>query len=187
MSSTTKSGFTTGGIGLVIPGITKALLKDNHILRGGGIQGYMSQATNDTDRTFIDFEQPRFQLRQAWNTTYPSQLRIKNLKRIITPFRAVSNSGDILSRKNYSCGGSCQSFQSRPNLHGLQGHFGAIHNLCDNTEVPAAACNTKYVYDASDYSTYLKQRTINRNYNDLSTGGDASSSSQVAWRAIRRY
>ena len=187
MSTTTKSGYTTGSIDLVIPGITKSLLKNGNVIQGGGIKGYMPQATNKSDRNFIDFEQTRFQLRQAWNTTYPSQLRIKGLQRIITPFRAVTNSGDLLSRTNYSCGGSCQSVQSRPNLHGLQGHFGAIHNLCDGTEVSAAACNTKFVYDSSDYATYLKQRTVNRNYNDLSSGGDSNYTNQNALRAIRRY
>ena len=86
MSTTTKSGYTTGSIDLVIPGITKSLLKNGNVIQGGGIKGYMPQATNKSDRNFIDFEQTRFQLRQAWNTTYPSQLRIKGLQRIITPF-----------------------------------------------------------------------------------------------------
>ena len=53
--------------------------------------------------------------------------------------------------------------------------------------IPAAACNVKYVYDSSDYTTYLKQRAVNKNYNDLSYGGDDSNSSQSAQRAIRRY
>jgi hypothetical protein len=33
----------------------------------------------------------------------------------------------------------------------------------------------------------LKQKAINKNYNDLSYGGDSGSASQSAWRAIRRY
>jgi hypothetical protein len=33
----------------------------------------------------------------------------------------------------------------------------------------------------------LKQRAINKNYNDLSYGGDQSNASQSAQRAIRRY
>ena len=53
--------------------------------------------------------------------------------------------------------------------------------------IPAAACNVKFVYDSSDYVTYLKQKAVNKNYNDLTYGGDQSKSSQSAIRAIRRY
>jgi hypothetical protein len=103
----------------------------------------------------------------------------------------------LLSRENYSCGGSCQSFQSRPGLKGLKTRFGSVSVSCTpsaaystlqlNKDIPAAACNVKYVYDSSDYVTYLKQRAINKNYNDLSFGGDQSNASQSAQRAIRRY
>ena len=69
---------------------------------GGAIRGYMPNATVDTDKTYPDYEHIRFTLKQAWNTTYPSQLRASNLtKSITTPFRAVNNSGDLLSRLNY--------------------------------------------------------------------------------------
>ena len=165
---------------------------------GGAIQGWMPQQTQNVDKTYPEFEQIRWTLKEAWNTTYPSQLRRNNLKKpITTPFRAVNNAGDLLSRDNYSCGGTCQTPQSRPGLHGLRTHFGSVQSSCipsatysnlqllDN--VPAAACNVKYVYDSSDYTTYLKQRAVNKNYNDLTYGGDDSKSSQSAQRAIRRY
>jgi hypothetical protein len=132
-----------------------------------------------------EYSQTRFVLRDAWNTKYVKQLGTNKLA--ITPFRAVTNSGDLLSRKNYSCGGACQTPQSRPGLKGLSQRMGAIHSLCDGTNVPAAACNVKYVYDSSNYTTYLKQRAENRNYNDTSFGGDNSSAAQHAIRAIRRY
>jgi hypothetical protein len=116
---------------------------------------------------------------------------------VTTPFRAVNNAGDLLSRENYSCGGTCQTFQSRPGLRGLRGHFGAIQNTCVPSavyssiqllaDVPAAACNVKYVYDSSDYIKYLKQKAVNKNYNDLTYGGDQYKTSQSAQRAIRRY
>lgn len=165
---------------------------------GGAINGYMPQQTQNTDKRYPEFENIRFTLKNAWNTTYPSQLRRDNLKQpITTPFRAVNNAGDILSRLNYSCGGSCQSFQSRPGLKGLKNHFGAVQDSCTpsaayNTlqllkNIPAAACNVKFVYDSSDYVTYLKQKAVNKNYNDLSYGGDQSNASQSALRAIRRY
>jgi hypothetical protein len=164
---------------------------------GGAIRGYMPPTTLETDKDYKEFEQIRFTLKQAWNTTYPSQLKRANKKAIITPFRAVNNAGDLLSREYYSCGGSCQSFQSRPGMFGLRQRFGANQNSCVpgvvystyqlDPSIPAATCNVKYVYDSSDYITYLKQKAINKNYNDLSYGGDDSNASQSAIRAIRRY
>ena len=165
---------------------------------GGAINGYMPQTTVNVDKRYPEFEHIRFTLKNAWNTTYPSQLRRDNLKQpITTPFRAVNNAGDLLSRLNYSCGGTCQSFQSRPGLRGLKSHFGAVQDTCIPSatysslqllnNIPAAACNVKFVYDSSDYVTYLKQRAVNKNYNDLSYGGDDYKTSQSAVRAIRRY
>jgi hypothetical protein len=165
---------------------------------GGAIQGWMPQTTQLTDKRYNEYEQIRFTLKNSWNTTYPSQLRRNNLKKsITTPFRAINNAGDLLSRENFSCGGSCQSFQSRPGLSGLKTHFGSVSVSCKPSaaynslqlieNVPAAACNVKYVYDSSDYTTYLKQKAFNKNYNDLSFGGDQSNSSQSARKAIRRY
>ena len=165
---------------------------------GGAINGYMPQQTQNVDKRYPEFEHIRFTLKNAWNTSYRGQLLRDNLKRpITTPFRAVNNSGDLLSRSNYSCGGSCQTFQSRPNMRGLRQRFGAISDACVPsaaynslqllTNIPASACNVKYVYDSSDYITYLKQRAVVKNYNDLTYGGDDSNASQSAIRAIRRY
>jgi len=165
---------------------------------GRAINGYMPQNVINVDKRYPEFEQIRYTLRNAWNTTYPSQLRRNKIKSsITTPFRAVNNAGDLLSRENFSCGGTCQSFQSRPGLRGLRVRFGATSISCTpsaayntlqlNVDVPSATCNVKYVYDSSDYTTYLKQRAMNKNYNDLSYGGDLNKSSQVASKAIKRY
>lgn len=165
---------------------------------GGAIPGWMPQSVQTNDKKYPDYEQIRFTLKNAWNTSYRAQLSRNNLKQsITTPFRAVNNAGDLLSRDNYSCGGSCQTPQSRPGLKGLSQRFGAIQNSCTPSasynslqlikNIPPASCNVKYVYDSSDYTTYLKQKAFNKNYNDLSYGGDDSNSSQSAQRAIRRY
>jgi hypothetical protein len=138
---------------------------------GGAISGWMPQTTQNVDKRYPEFEQIRFTLKNAWNTTYPGQLKRNNLtKSITTPFRAVNNAGDLLSRENFSCGGSCQTPQSRPGLRGLSIRFGATSISCTpsaaynslqlNTNIPSATCNVKYVYDSSDYVTYLKQRTV---------------------------
>jgi hypothetical protein len=157
-----------------------------------GMSGYMAPPVVNHDNAY-EFAKLRLTLREVWN----NQPYTKKSTRIITPFRAINNSGDILSRSNYSCGGTCQSFQSRPGLKGLGMRFGSVQATCRpdayysdrqlNKNVPASACNVKYVYDGSDYVTFLRQQAINKNYNDISFGGDKSSGAQSVIRAIRRY
>ena len=183
--------WSSGSIsGLSIPGITTDKLVSaggkTGVNMGGGIRGIMPQHVVDQDAQ-SNYARTRFTLRDAWNTTEYSGQDGKVNKRIITPFRAVMNAGDVLSRDNYSCGGTCQTYQSRPGMHGLKGRFGAIQSNCDQTMVPPAACNVKYVYDSSNYTTYVKQRATNRNYNDRSNGGNESSAAQSAMRHVRRY
>jgi hypothetical protein len=155
---------------------------------GGAIRGYMPPTTQNVEKRYHEYEHIRFILKNSWNTSYPGQLRRDNVsKPIVTPFRAVNNAGDLLSRKDYSCGGASQTPQSRPGLYGLKTSMGHNQNDCDGTGIPPATCNVKYVYDSSDYSRYLKQMAIQKNFNVLNNGGDQSSASQSAWRAIRRY
>lgn len=190
-----SSNYTCGGACVssamfkIINGVGKDILiagSKTGASLGGGIKGFMPQPIMDHDNS-AEFSTTRFTLREAWNTTkYSGQNGLGN-KRIITPFRAVNNAGDVLSRKNYSCGGSCQTFQSRPGLSGLRQHFGSIQSTCDQSFIPPSACNVKYVYDGSDYTTYLRQRASNKNYNDRSFGGNDYSAQQSAYRAIRRY
>jgi len=164
---------------------------------GGAIRGYMPPTTQNVDKRYPEYEHIRFTLKHAWNTNYQRQLRAHQLRRsIVTPFRAVNNAGDLLSRENYACGGTCQTPQSRPGLKGLRQRFGAIQATCTPSaaynslqlldSVPASACNGKFVYDSSDYVTYLKQKAIVQNYNDLTYGGDQSKSTQSVLKAIRR-
>jgi hypothetical protein len=198
-SATGTSGFTTGAVvfGNLIPGLGRPKYVNNdpnlRVELGGGIKGRMPQPLVDHDNT-DQFARTRFTLRDAWNTTTYSGS--SNRTRIVTPFRAVNNAGDILSRQNYSVGGACQSFQSRPGLSGLRQRFGANQDTAPsvvwsalqlNPAVPASTCNGKYVYDSSDYIRFRKNQAVNQNYNDLSFGGDQYSGSQVASRAIKRY
>lgn len=187
MAGQSVSLYGSVGITPIIPMGTRG-----YSTLGKGLKGFIPQQVQDNDHTYADFEQNRFQVVQAWNNVYNSQLVASSTPqqvygRVITPFRAVNNAGDILSRKDYSCNTGCQTFQSRPNLKGLKQRFGSQQVQCDNTVVPAGTCNGKYVYDSSNYSTYLKQKAIARTYNNLSYGGNQSNGSQVAWRAIRRY
>ena len=167
---------------------------------GRGFQGYMPQQVQTTEKGSYgsnDFDTIRYTLRNAWNTKYKAELVAAKKQKIITPFRAVTNSGDLLCRDNYSCGGPCQTFQSRPQIKGLKQSFGSVSKSCIPSAiysgdqiapaVPASSCNVKYVYDSSDYTTYLKQQAMVKNYNIKSNAGNDYSGSQSAYRAIRRY
>ena len=145
-------------------------------------RGIMPTPTMNKDDT-TDFPQTRFLLREAWNNKYRRNLGTHT--RLLTPFRAVNNAGDILCRQNYTCGGSSQTPSSRPGLRGLK--LGSIHNVCDGTGVEPTTCNPKYVYDSSNYTTYLKQKASTNNYNDSSFVGTDSSNSQSALRRVHRF
>jgi len=195
-SATGSSGFTTGSLGSLakyVPGIGFPYNGPGPKL-GGGLPGLMPQPVIDHDNS-DQFARTRFLLRDAWNTT--SYSGSSNPKRIVTPFRAVNNAGDLLSRENYSCGGSCQTFQSRPGLNGLRQRFGATSVSCRpsvlwsalqvDPEIPSSTCNVKWVYDSSDYIKFKKNQAVNKNYNDRSFGGNDYNTSQSAIRHIRIY
>jgi len=185
-SNSRQQSFTSGGIPFPIPGVKSPLIGMGGLL-GGGIRGIMPQATIYVDKTYVNYEQIRVSLKHAWNNLYNGKVQGSS-SGACTPFRAVTNSGDILSRKDYSCGGTCQTFQSRPNLRGLRNHFGAINSsACDGSGLQPASCNVKYVYDSSDYIRYRKQLAVNKNYNDVSNGGDMFKASQSAVRNARRF
>jgi hypothetical protein len=119
---------------------------------------------------------------KSWNKAYAVGT-VNDKNRAIGEFRAVSNSGDFLSRAHYNCGGS------EPNntyKTGLRGRFGNMFQNCDGTDIPPSSCNVKYVYDSSDYITFRKQRAVNLLYNDNTFGGDQSHASCVNWMHAKR-
>ena len=128
---------------------------------GGPFNGYSSRQTinNYKDSNQI---MTRSILRKSWNTQNATGV-VNGNNRIITPFRAVNNLGDFLSRKNYVCGGPNQVNASKA---GWKSRIGSIISRCDNTGVPAGSGNMRFVSDSSDYVTYKRQRSINVNYND---------------------
>jgi hypothetical protein len=98
----------------------------------------------------------------------------------------VNNAGDYFSRQNYTSGGSNQVTSVKQSIaSGWRGLAGGVHANADSTGVPSATCNTKFVYDGSDYTRFRKQMAMNRNYNDAGFGG-ANNAAQSAIRAIRR-
>jgi len=149
---------------------------------GGGPYNGFSPAQTITN--YKDSEQTTIRriLRNSWNNQQAVGA-INGKKRIITPFRAVNNLGDFLSRQNYVCGGSNQVNADRP---GWKGRIGSIISQCDGTGVAAGSGNMRHVPDSSDYIRFKKQRAIGKTYNDLKNGGDQSNGSYVALMGIRR-
>jgi hypothetical protein len=149
---------------------------------GGPYQGYSPKQTilnyKDSENVMA-----RRRLVKSWNTPYATGT-YNGKGRVITPFRAVNNLGDFLSRKNYVCGGSNQVNKTFP---GRQGAIGSIISHCDNTGVPASSGNMRFVPDASDYINYKKLKAMNQNYNDLTNGGDQNHGSYVARMAVHRF
>jgi hypothetical protein len=47
---------------------------------GKAIRGYMPQTVMDVDKDYAEYENIRFTLKNAWNTVYPSQLKLSNKK-----------------------------------------------------------------------------------------------------------
>ena len=149
---------------------------------GGSIfQGFSPKQSINNARVCSDVIDRRV-IRSSWNNAYAVGT-VNGLKRAIGPFRAVTNSGDFLSRQNYSCGGPNTV---TPDRHKRQSNIGSKPNQCDGTGIPPSSCNPRFVPDSSDYIRYKRTRSINRNYNDSSFGGDQSHASFVPLMATRR-
>lgn len=151
-------------------------------LGGGPFNGY---SPKQTINSYKDSQQVRTRkiLRNSWNGHGAAGIEA-GLNRIITPFRAVTNSGDFLSRRNYVCGGP--NLSPPLNTPRSRGNLGGIFSVCDSTGVQAASCNTKFVYDSSDYTKYRNQKAHNLNYNDKKHGGDDHNGSYTFLMHVRR-
>ena len=151
---------------------------------GGPFPGFSAKQTvlnyKDGNQTTT-----RFILRTGWNTAY-AKGTYNNRKRVTTPFRAVNNAGDFLSRKNYKCGGPTAMSKCSIGWCGSKIYLGSQNDNCDGSGVPASSTNVKFVYDSSDYVTFRRQQAINHNYNNLKNGGDDHNGSYVALMAVRR-
>ena len=152
---------------------------------GGGLPGIANKliggGANSTSGTGMvggsERSRERFTLRSGWNGR-AAQGSFKNKKFSTSPFRAVNNSGDLLSRMYYSSGGSNQVTNVK-NLYGWEILAGSVKKQHDGSGIPSASCNTRYVYDGSNYTTFKKLQAINRNYNDKSFGGSNNASQQA--------
>jgi len=151
---------------------------------GGGIRGFVPQELITTDTSA--YGPTRLYLREAFNTSYLRQQTLQGVPASInSPFRLVTNAGDKLSRINYSCGGTTIQ-GSRPQNRGLKQLWGSSKSHCDGTGIEPSNCNTKYVYDGSDYTAFLRNQAYNKTYNLPSNGGNFYSTSQSTIRHVKR-
>lgn len=153
----------------------------NSTLGGSNIKGISPKQTITNYKSNEDVRLRRI-VTKSWNTSYAVGT-VNGRGRAIGEFRAVSNLGDFLSRKQYNCGGSEPSATYKT---GLAKRFGNMFQNCDGTSIPPSTCNVKYVPDSSDYVTFKKQRSVNRLYNDKSFGGDESHASYENILHVRR-
>jgi len=150
---------------------------------GGGFQGISAKQTVGSFKDSKDALSRRI-IRDAWNNTNAAGT-INGHKRAIGEFRAVNGLGDFLSRQECACGYIPAPIQ--PNNVVWRSRIGSIIKHCDDTGVPCGGTNPKFVPDSSDYTTYRRQRSYNRNYNDLKNGGDENHASYVPLMAVRRF
>jgi hypothetical protein len=152
-----------------------------NMILGGPFNGFSAKQTVNSFKT-CDDAAVRSILKRSWNTA-AARGQINGLNRIVTPFRAVNNSGDFLGRQNYVCGGPnpASNGTRRPGLGRL---YGRAQDTCDDTGIGGASCNPKFVADSSDYIRFKKQRAYNVNYNDVNFGG-YNNSAQSALPRVR--
>jgi len=150
---------------------------------GGGLHGISPKQTI-TNYKGGDQVISRRIVTKSWNTPYARTSHPNGKARVITPFRAVNNSGDYLARVQYSCGGPNPTNADKP---GWKSRIRSMFNNCDGTGIPPSSCNVKFVADSSDYSKFKKYRAINQTYNDSSFGGDKSHGSFVSRMGVHRY
>jgi len=148
---------------------------------GGEINGISRSQTMNGLRN-SENTMTRSILRRGWNTQY-ARGNVEGRERVTTPFRAVNNSGDFLSRVNYVCGGPNQVNASYP---GWKNRIGSIMSQCDGTKIPSSTCNVKFVADSSDYTRFRREKAWNSTYNDVKDGGDESNASYVPLMRVLR-
>ena len=98
----------------------------------------------------------RFILRNTWNNNNYKNAASKG-------FKANMNISDPLFRKNYSCNGPNPLSSTRPGMVLITTRDG-VKSKCDDTNIPAASGNVKYVSDASTLIKYKRLVAINRSY-----------------------
>lgn len=100
----------------------------------------------------------------------------------LTPFRLAFNAGDSLVTQNMPPNSGLQHTGS--NQINLPNHNGVGDGTHTHPKGSAYSGNPRFVYDGSDFTKYKKLKAINRNYRDITFGGDQHHASQHAYRRV---
>ena len=103
----------------------------------------------------------------------------------LTPFRKAFNAGDMLNTNNSATSSLLpkppNQVTSLRNMFGWQNNAGSVKQDKNGSFYSG---NQRFIYDGSDYARFKKLQAINRNYNDITFGGDQHSGSQQAYRRV---
>jgi len=159
---------------------------------GGGVPGVRPGAGFANSTFCSEDAMKRKILRKAFK---PSTVKLNGttIPSLAGPFRTAFSQGDVLSRTYQSCGGPNQvngvnSMKLRPKMGGCVSRkdCGTVTKGVTPLDVPLYCGNQKYVSDSSLFTKFKGLAMINKNYNDLSFGGDNSNGSYSFLRGARR-
>ena len=111
----------------------------------------------------------------------------------LTPFRAATSAGDPIQSDSGRPTAPTTCLYSPNQVNGTNRslNFQRARRSTSGVSTEAGGAqwtgNPKYVYDSSDYIRFKKLQANNRNYNDLSFGGDQHNASYVPRLAVRRF
>jgi hypothetical protein len=172
---------------------------------GGGVSGHMPQSVplrlkgngNEIDRLYA---------RRVFNTSASFKTAadpVTSGMLLNGSYRSTMNAGDPLNRANQQCGGSNQASgavrgsanaAARDHLAGgladgacgTTTQYGGAPYVALHTQNPVWSGNSRFVVDSSDFTRFKKMKSVNRNYNDLTFGGDDHFAAQMAINRVRR-
>jgi len=153
---------------------------------GGGIAGFQPQKGIIGDSTIgYDKNIDRIILRRGFGNMFNPGLGTSPLYMSNNggskcgPFRCAFNAGDVMGTVN-SASDPKYGIEHNSNAKNNHSMFQQSNSGIKRNGNAAYAGNPKHVYDTSDYVRYMRLSTNNRNYNDLTFGGDDHFSQQSA-------
>ena len=154
---------------------------------GGGVKGKQAVRLGNSDSS-SDRSASRKHLTKAFGNLYNSGLGSSpalHSKDLLGPFKTAFNSGDILTTYTEN---TDTKYGYQPNQIGGN-NLARINPTRDGVSRNGKAMysgNSRFTHDSSDYTRFRKLQAMNRNFNDLSTGGNSGNYPQHSIRRLRR-
>lgn len=105
----------------------------------------------------------------------------------LTPFRVAFNAGDpnLANVRNMNSAPDSSLLHRGSNQINLPMNPGVGDGISSVNNGSYYSGNPRFVYDGSDFTRYKKLAAINRNYKDITFGGDLHNASQHAYRRVQ--